>query len=264
MNQLELKMVEHLKYLKTYFGVVEVKAEFEAEGSRLYELMRLKEIATLAGLGLVLKIGGAEAITDMFYAQSLGTSVVVAPMIESGYAMRKYLEAIQKHFNDDLKKQTQFCAMIETFQGYKNTDEILGQKMGHLIKIISVGRVDMTGSLNIAKTDINCKKIFDIVHTIFKKVKTKKMRTTMGGGIAKEAIPFLSKLISEKLLDRYETRKIVFDTTKKNKNMQEGIVEANRFELMWLENKKNYYNTIATEGDLRLVMLQSRIPPKQA
>lgn len=264
MNQLELQMVDHLKYLKTNFGVVEVKAEFEAEGSRLYELMRLKEVATLAGLGLVLKIGGAEAVTDMFYGQSLGATVVVAPMIESGYAMRKYLEAIDKHFDHDLKKNTHLCAMIETYQGYKNMNEILGQKMGHLVKIISVGRVDMSGSLGIAKSDINSDKIYDIAHSIFKKVKELKMKTTMGGGIAKEAIPFITKLIHKKLLDRYETRKIVFDTSKPNKNMEEGIVEANRFELMWLENKKNYYNAMATEDDLRLVMLQSRIPPKKA
>lgn len=262
MNLLEQKMVDHLKYLKNDFGVVEVKAEFEAEGSRLYELMRLKEIATLAGLGLVLKIGGAEAITDMFYAKSLGASVIVAPMIESGYAMRKYLEAIDKHFSSDEKKSIEFCAMIETYQAYTNTDSILSQKLGKLVNMIAVGRVDLSGSLEIARTDINCSKILKIVTEVFKKVKSKGIRTTMGGGIAKEAIPFISELISKKLLDRYETRKIVFDGSKKNKNIEEGIVEANRFELMWLENKKNYYDSIATEDDLRLVMLNSRIPPK--
>jgi hypothetical protein len=262
MNQLELKMVDHLKYLKSDFGVVEVKAEFEAEGSRLYELMRLKEIATVAGLGLVLKIGGAEAVTDMFYAKSLGASVIVAPMVESGYAMRKYLEAIDKHFSDDEKKSIEFCAMIETNQAYINMASILDQKLGKLVTMIAVGRVDLSGSLDIARIDINCSQILKIVTDVFTKVKNKGLRTTMGGGIAKEAIPFISQLISKKLLDRYETRKIVFDGSKKNKNIEQGIVEANRFEMMWLENKKNYYDSIATEDDLRLVMLKSRIPPK--
>ena len=67
----------------------------------------------------------------------------------------------------------------------------------------------------------------------------------------------------KKLLDRYETRKIVFDANKTNDSIiQKGIIEANKFELMWLQNKKNYYTNIATEDDLRIVMLNSRVPGK--
>ena len=256
-------MVDHLKKLKRDLGAVEVKAEFEAEGSRLYELMRLKEIATWAGLGLVLKIGGAEAVTDMFYAQNLGIDVLVAPMVESGYALKKYLEAIDKHFSKEMKKATRFCVMIETYQAYKNTDEILKQKLGHLISMVTLGRVDMCGSLDLARVDINCDKILKIATDLFTKAKKKGLKTTIGGGIAKEAIPFIKELVSKKLLDRYETRKIVFDANKTNDSIiQKGIIEANKFELMWLQNKKNYYTNIATEDDLRIVMLNSRVPGK--
>src|SRR3989337_1856962 len=101
MNDLELKMIRLLGDLKKNYGVFEVKAEFEAEASRIEEVMRLKDIAEKADLGIVLKIGGPEAITDMFEAQHIGVTGLVAPMIETPYAMKKYLEAIDYHFPRD-------------------------------------------------------------------------------------------------------------------------------------------------------------------
>src|SRR3989338_863463 len=98
MNTLEEKMVGLLIDLRDNHGVVEIKAEFETEASRMNELMRLKDIVSKASLGLVIKIGGAEAITDMFESQHLGVTGLIAPMIESAYSMTKYLEAINKYF----------------------------------------------------------------------------------------------------------------------------------------------------------------------
>src|SRR3989344_7602665 len=120
MNTIEHKMVELLKDLKKHYSVVAIKAEFEAEGSRLNELMRLKDISEKAGLGIVLKLGGAEAVTDLFEAQMLGVEGIVAPMIESSYALKKYLGIVEGHLSLDERKDLLIVAMIETIQGYKN------------------------------------------------------------------------------------------------------------------------------------------------
>jgi hypothetical protein len=79
LNKIEREMVEVLTDLRENHHVVGVKAEFEAEGTRLEEAMRLKEVISAAGLGLTLKIGGCEAIRDMFEARVLGVSRIVAP-----------------------------------------------------------------------------------------------------------------------------------------------------------------------------------------
>lgn len=259
MNLLENKMVKLLIDLRKNHGVVELKAEFETEAVRMNELMRLKEVADRAGLGLVIKIGGAEAITDMYEAQHIGVTGLIAPMIESPYAMSKYLEAVQKHFPPDLKKEIHFGVNIETYQGYQNLAEILKLAHINLVDTITLGRVDMTGSLGLGRDEINNEKLYEIAEGMFSMAKKKGFRTTMGGGIAVEAIPFIKKLAAKKLLDRFETRKIVFTMPNNFRNTEKGIIKANIFELLWLQNKKNYYLEICHEDDKRIEMLKTRI-----
>lgn len=259
MTILELQMVKLLKELRDKHGVVEVKAEFEAEAARVHEVMRLRDVANQARLGLVLKIGGAEAITDMFEAQHIGTTVLIAPMIESSYALRKYLEAIEKHFPKELKESMNFGINVETNLAYRNFGEMLKEKKVSLVNIVTVGRVDLSGSMGIPRDQINCDEVYGIVEDIFTQAKKKKFRTTLGGGIGPEAGTFIKKLVKKGLLDRFETRKIVFTIPAGIKKIHDAIVKANMFELLWLENKKNYYERIYHEDDDRIKMLQRRI-----
>lgn len=259
MNDLEKSMVKLLKDLKDNYGVVEVKAELESEGARLTELMRLKEIVEKAGLGLVIKIGGAEAVTDMFTAQHVGVTGLIAPMVESQYALKKYLEAIEKHFSEDLRKKIHFGINIETNLAYKNLTVMFKLLNIKLMDTITVGRVDMIGSLNMQREHINSEKIYKIVENIFTKVKKKKMRATLGGAIEPEALPFIKRLASKKLLDRYETRKIVFQAPFDFNKAHTGIIKAHKFEILWLKNKKRYYSKIYHEDKNRIKMLTKRV-----
>lgn len=259
MNTFEKKMVKLLRNLKKNYSVVELKAEFEAEGTRLNEIMRLKDIASQAGLGLVLKIGGCEAITDIFHAKHIGVTGLIAPMIESSYAAAKFLRAIKTHFPPELSKSIHFGINVETISAHKNLDEILSLPNINLIDTLTLGRVDLCGSLGISRYEINCDKVYQIAQDVFSKAKKKNLRTTMGGGIAKEAIEFIQKLISKHLLDRFETRKIVFKNTIQKSKIEEAIIKANQFELLWLENKKNDYSSIYMEDNERIEMLRTRI-----
>ena len=98
MNSTEAKLVKILVDLKDNYGVFGIKAEFEAEGTRLEECVRLKDIVSAAGLTLTLKIGGCEAIRDMYDARIIGVDKIVAPMIETSFALKKFVESFFKVF----------------------------------------------------------------------------------------------------------------------------------------------------------------------
>ncbi|GAV22606.1 aldolase/citrate lyase family protein [Carboxydothermus pertinax] len=258
MNSLEKRMVDVLKDLKENHYVVGVKAEFEAEGTRLEEALRLKEVVTKAGLELTIKIGGCEALRDLYEARVIGVNRIVAPMIESAYALSKFLKAVELAFPQDEINDVSFLVNIETIDGYRRFNEMLQLPNIHKLSGIVLGRVDMTGSLGLSREDVNSEKILNIAQELFTMAKSKGLECVIGGGVSKETIDFIKKLPAG-LVDRYETRKVIFQCPGAlNENADKGILKAVGFELMWLKNKRDYYGLIYQEDEDRIKMLQAR------
>lgn len=322
MTKNEEKMLSILRELKEKYNAIGIRGEFEAEGSRINELMLLSRLGALSSLKLFIKVGGCEAISDIRKAEELGAYGILAPMIESGFALKKFKEAIRKVYgsgycvpnleNTKTTSGLETIINIETVTGYENLKSILKEGQGE-IDTVSIGRVDLSASLGIDRSGINSDKILSITKDIMGKSKQYGYRVNFGGGISEDAIPFIEELFP--LNDRFETRKIVFDLTtlrddtKKmeteclksstnkvtseflkngsqkiapeflkngsqkiapeflNSDLQKinpeflksAIKKATEFELLYLENKRNYYGIIAKEDEERIEMLRKRI-----
>lgn len=258
MTGLERKMVDVLKDLRENHHVIGIKAEFEAEGTRIEEAMRLKEVITLAGLGLTMKIGGCEAIRDMYEARIIGVDRIVAPMVETAYALKKFLLAAQMVFPLEERDHVSFAVNVETIDGCRNFDSMLALPEIDVLNGVVMGRVDLTGSIGITREDINTQKVFDITKELFTKAKSRNLECAVGGGVGKEAIPFFKQL-GGGLIDRYETRKIIFKCPEAlDDDPEKGILKAVGFELLWLKNKRDFYGMIYNEDKLRIEMLEAR------
>lgn len=258
MNTLERKMVDTLIDLRENHHVIGIKAEFEAEGTRMEEALRLKEVIMKAGLGLTLKIGGCEALRDMYEARVVGVSKIVAPMVETAYALKKFLAAVNLAFPEDEREDVHFAVNIETIDACRAFDQMLALPEIDTLYGVVMGRVDLTGSMGLKRDDINSSQVFEITRELFTKAKEKNLECAIGGGVSAHSLPFFKDL-GPGLIDRYETRKVIFGCPEAlGDNADKGILKAVGFELLWLKNKRDYYHMISAEDEHRIEMLESR------
>lgn len=202
--ELRKELRKSLCRLKEEYGVVSIKAEFEAEGSRKDELIMLREMVETAGLGLIIKIGGCEAVHDIDQCKLLNATGVMAPMIETPFAMDKFSGAVNKLYPENAKIERIINA--ETITCFKNFDEILEHGKGFLTGV-TVGRSDLSASMGIAKKDIECEEVFNVTKEFCEKAKNAGLTTNFGGNIGIESIPFIINMYP--YIDRFETRKVV-------------------------------------------------------
>ena len=258
MNSLERDMVQTLLELKEKFGVFEIKAEFEAEGSGMDEMMRLKDVTAAANLPIILKLGGVEAVTDIYVALQIGVAGIVAPMAETAFALSKYTNMVEKIVPADNASDIEFAFNLETITGVKNLDEMLALPNLRVLQGMTIGRVDLTGSMGLDRASVDSEEIFKISRTAFVGARAKGLKTAMGGAISTKSIEFLNRLYSDGLLDKFETRKVVFPAASV-KYGDPAFLKAIFFELSWLKSKQRFYSRVKADDLKRIEMLEKRL-----
>lgn len=260
MNTTEKKMLEILCELRDEHNVLAVKAEFEAEGSRTDELVMLNEIVFRANMKIFIKIGGCEAVRDLDQCRLLGASGIMAPMIETPFAMTKFVSAAKKVYGDRMES-IEWIINAETKTCYEQYDNILKVGEGFL-NTVSIGRVDLSASMGLTRVDINSEQVFNITYDMAKRAQEKGFIVGFGGGISFDAIPFIIKMYP--VIHKFETRKIVFKAADNEKTLKNGLLKSMEFETLYLRNKCNFYGRMANEDRARLEMLFKRLNIAQA
>lgn len=241
------KMLNILKRLHGGLGCVAVKTEFEAEGSRKDELIMLCDALRRADVPLTMKIGGCEAVRDMSEAKLFGAEAIMAPMIETPYAMRKYVQTARKVYGDCVE-HVEWIINVETKTCHENLDEVLDAGEGFL-DAVCVGRSDYSGSLGLDDR-INGEEMFERVKDICVRARARGLKVTFGGKVLPEAVGFICRMAP--YADCYETRKVTFSMSDDVDRIVEGLRLAMEFEGCWLQMKQRYYQSMAIEDAGRL------------
>ena len=150
---------------------------------------------------------------------------------------------------------------FRTLSCRENFDEILAEGKGFL-NTISIGRVDLSASMGLTREVINGEEVFEAAQFFAKKAKAAGIVVGFGGGISFDAIDFVKNM--KGLAQKFETRKIVFKYDDNAERLKAGILKAMEFEVLYLQNKCEFYDRMANEDKVRMQMLVERFEMAKA
>ena len=239
----------HLKEM----GCSGIKVSFEDEGALYNEIITMRNLTTSVDLELSVKIGGCEAKRDIIDCMDLNCDTIVAPMVESKFSLNKFMKSLST-YNYDKKKGFN----LETIQSYKNLDEL--SELFNKLDFVTVGRVDFVGSLDKDRDYVDSDEMYKMVEDVFKKAREQKTMCYMGGAVSIKSHDFIKKLIEKDLIDKFETRYIIYDVHKLDiKDLDKLLYWGNVFEVEWLKFIHTRYMLHANKDVKRIQMIEERI-----
>ena len=234
---------------------IEVKIALEDEGLTFDQAVSIACQAHSNNVKVTMKVGGAEAISDMRFAKMIGCSGCVAPMIESSFALHKFINANNTHqFNfDDL------YINIESKQAYESINDILNSSDAKYLSGIVLGRSDFISSFGMTKDKTDSSECYDKAVKIFKAAKSKDKITLMGGNINTNSQEFVTNLYEEKLLDYVETRNVKVKLSYSFlENYSDNLAKMLEFESSLLQYKSSTLDLLSANDKKRLNNLRTR------
>ena len=259
-------------------GAVGVKQSLEDEGASFEDIKKMRVMTLAANLDLNVKVGGCEARNDISFCKKIGVNGIVAPMVESKYALKKFIQTVtdyeilvtdKKIKKKILNKKKNFLYInLETNLAFNNIKEIMNSSNFKLLNGVVIGRSDLVGSFGLTKDYVDSDQAYNKVFNLLKKIKKKKKNIficKMGGSITSNSKNFINKLFKKKLLDRIETRNMEILLNKKNiSNLNTILIHAFNFELKWARYKLkdsiiNNAKLMIKENSSRIKILKKRI-----
>jgi hypothetical protein len=255
MQGFEEKLFAQMAKLKKEYHLVGIKSEFEAEGSSFRDLVRLRRMSAALGIRLFLKIGGVEALSDIKDSLELGVDGLIAPMVESQFGVKKFIQACDKIYK---KAKISLAINIETETGASKADEILRFCKGK-IDYITIGRTDLSDSYFDEDITPDSAFIFHQLAVLGKKIRYFKIKACIGGSLSAKSIALFRKHKPVSLLfDRLETRKVMLPM-RVMLGGKNALSEALKFEELYILSKKEI-SDLFMEGEIaRLTQLERRL-----
>lgn len=229
-------------------NIISLKGEFEAEGLARDTVAAESAFAARNGVGYLVKIGGCEAKSDMLFLMQIGIRSIVAPMIESPFAMRKYQDMLPEGAFEHVG------VTIETVDAVARIDEIL--EAGTKLTEVTVGRTDLTASYG--GNNVDGERTIEMVKKVARAARSRGLKTTMGGSVNKNTRALLAEDEElRELISCVETRKCVMPVDKFVANG--ALQDAFEVEGALLDMIVAHHGTVAKAAESRVGQIRSRL-----
>jgi hypothetical protein len=243
--------------MKRENGLTGLKLSFEDEGASLENAKDLLLECARTSIKCTAKIGGCEAKTDIINCSLLEVDNIVAPMVETPYALQKFKGVARDVLGKNIE-DFNFYINIETKTAIENFQQILEINEGFL-KGVVFGRTDIVGSLGIEKRLVDSEDVFKMVQDCLIVAKDKDLVTAMGGNLSVNSSHFVERLYEQKILDKIETRLAVCSLSKDNiGNISNFVNNAIALEKMVLQKRIDKSDLQNKAWKERILSIQER------
>ncbi|MCS6984913.1 MAG: aldolase/citrate lyase family protein [Leptospiraceae bacterium] len=238
---------EELLSLVKFHHVVALKTGTEIEDMSLSEISLLRKLTQEKGMNivpLIVKIGGAEARNDIRQMLRLRVDMILAPMIESPYALRNFVETAEELMTQE-KISCQLAINLETALALENLDYMLESESFSRLTQVTIGRGDLSKSMHLGVDD---EEVMRQTGIALRKLKKRGVLTSVGGGLSLSNIAVLCRRLPS---HRLNTRHVVLENNHHFRSQaRQHLHAALMFECrlyqiyaQFFPERKNYYET---------------------
>lgn len=196
----------HLKELRQQGGLVALKTGTEVEDMSFEEIRLLRALSDRL-LPLYVKIGGPEARNDIRELSRIGVDGLIAPMIESPYALKNFIGSLRDCLGPANYDRMEKGINLETITGFQNMNEILSSPAAAELDQVTAARSDLSGSMELSPDD---PRVLEICALIVARCQENDLRTSVGGGIHPEIAETLIQAVAP---EHINTRHMVLNCT---------------------------------------------------
>lgn len=217
-----LAVLRHEIALAQPLGLTDFKLGTEEEGLGPEEVRFLASL-TGHGVGAMVKIGGPCARADLRLAGEVGASAVIAPMVESVFALTRFVEAA------DLELPSAAIGRafnLETGQAIAQLDGLLQSPAAKSLAFVNIGRSDLTASLG---WQVDEPRSHDMVAQTVLRLHQAGFAAHVGGKVTRAT---LLPLLARVTFAVFHTRFLVFTVTPQ---VEAAITQALRVEVALLD-----------------------------
>ena len=245
----QVTLARSLRHLKNDFGACGLKLSTEDAAMTIDQIKFWIDASLLPA---IVKIGGPNARNDIKQLVPLNIDGLIAPMVESPYGLENFISALR-----DFTTPMQFGRLnkhinIETVTAVKQLDDILNAPEAKYLDEITIGCSDFSSSLKKSVVD---RSVLNKVTRAVRKIQSKKILVSVGGGIQPETIDGFLKKVQP---DKFNTRLVTFDVVP-GQEYRQAVAEALRFEILMLEHDAKQGFITRDEEKFRVKELKKRL-----
>ena len=213
-----------LKELRDAGALVALKTGTEVEDMSFAEIRLLRALSDRL-LPLYVKIGGPEARNDIRELAHAGVDGLIAPMIESPYALKNFIGSLRDCLGPTTYDRMEKGINLETITGLQNMNAILSSPAALELDQVTAARSDLSASMDASPDD---PRVLEACGLIIARCRENDLRTSVGGGIHPEIADTLIETVAP---ENMNTRHMVLSCMSMRGRAAECVEQALMFEL---------------------------------